>query len=114
MTASPQLRSAPPASGTAVRPWRLTRTSARPTSKSCATTPALQKADVDGRRAHDDVIDGEDETRGIHDHPAAHALVAEDARGRMRLGHQRVQIHHGPEQMARELDGDVHHACPPR
>src|SRR5437899_5931652 len=75
---------------------------------------ALEKADVDGARAHHDVVDGENEARGVHDDAAAHALVAEDARGGMRSGHHRVQVHHGAEQVARELDGDVHQARPPR
>src|SRR5436190_1225149 len=49
-----------------------------------------------------------------HDDAAAHALVAEDARGRVRLRDERVQVHHGAEQVACELDRDVHQGRPPR
>src|SRR5437762_3168101 len=75
---------------------------------------AFEEADVDGLGAHHDVVDGEDEAGGVDNDAAAHALVAEDARGRVRLRDERVQVHHGAEQVACELDRDVHQGRPPR
>src|SRR6266511_722898 len=68
----------------------------------------LAEADLYGFAAHDHVVDGEDQPRGVDDDAAAHALVAEDSGRGMGRGHLGVDVHHRGQEPLDELDGGVH------